>query len=219
MLNTKDKPRTQPSIAKNIKRVFIRLGVELLPFFPVPKEWYRKILVHDSDRRYVAGRWAYMNEAAEAHRYSLISGCCEFFTSQDRKVLDIGCGEGILHARIKYQKYIGVDSNTLAIQLAKGRQDEKTIFIQCPAEVFQPESTFDVIVFNEYLSYLKDPSEVVNRYRKYLAPDGILVICMFQIYLARQICQQLSKLGLNELTAVKISNELGFASVIKAFRN
>jgi len=111
--------------------------------------------VKDSEKRYGSGRWAYMNEFAEAHRYSLIIGCSEY-RSKFPRVLDVGCGEGILQQRMAYAKYVGVDMNAEAIRLARARADERTEFVLTDAgEQFQPQNLFDVIVFNESLYYMK----------------------------------------------------------------
>ena len=205
------------SMGVRLKRFLIHAGVEIMPFLPLPGEWYRKLLVRDSDKRYVSGRWAYMKEVAESHRYSLIIGCCEYYKSRDRKILDVGCGEGILQRRMAYTEYLGVDMNAEAISLAKSREDEHTRFFLTPAESYQPASLYDVIVFNESLYYIPNPLTVFEHYRAALAPDGIVIVCMFQTNLARRIWKKLSMNNMVELTAIKISNELGFASMIKVY--
>ena len=207
------------SMGERLKRILIHAGVEIMPFITLPGEWYRKVLVRDSEKRYASGRWAYMKEVAESHRYSLIIGCCEYYQSGDRKVLDVGCGEGILQRRMAYAEYLGVDMNAEAISLAMSREDEHTRFVLAPAETYQPASQYDVIVFNESLYYIPNPIAVFEHYRACLAPDGIVVVCMFQTNLARRIWKKLSSIDMVELTAIKISNELGFASVVKVYAN
>ncbi|MBK6296437.1 MAG: class I SAM-dependent methyltransferase [Rhodoferax sp.] len=109
------------SAFENIKRFFIRLGIGLMPYFPLPWEPYRKALVRDSEKRYASGRWDYMNDIAEAHRYSIIVGGCEYCTPPERRVLDVGCGDGILQQRLRYSGYVGVDMNAAAISRAQAR--------------------------------------------------------------------------------------------------
>lgn len=205
------------SLAEKIKRAFIRAGVEIMPFIPLPGEWYRKILVRDSEKRYASGRWAYMRDIAESHRYSLIIGCCDYYKPVDRKILDVGCGEGILQKRIAYSDYLGVDMNAEAIAQASARADAHTAFVLAPAESYRPPALYDVIVFNESLYYIPSPIDVFNHYCAFLAPDGIVVVCMFQTNLARKIWKRLSRQNMLELTSTKISNELGFASVVKVY--
>jgi 2-polyprenyl-3-methyl-5-hydroxy-6-metoxy-1,4-benzoquinol methylase len=197
--------------------VLVRTGVALMPYFPLPEEWYRKILVGDSEKRYATGRWNYLRDITESHRYSLIIGCADFYRPGERSILDVGCGEGILQKRADYSRYVGVDMNAEAIRLAQARSNARTEFVLAPAEKFNTEERFDVIVFNESLYYIPNPLAVFTQYRQYLADDGIVVVCMFQTNLARKIWKRLAAEPMVELTAGKISNELGFASIVKVF--
>ena len=205
------------SIGTRLKRSLIRLGVGMMPYFPLPAEWYRKILVGDSEKRYATGRWAYMRDIAESHRYSLIIGCADYYKSPNRKVLDVGCGEGILQQRMVYLKYTGMDMNAEAIRLAQARADANTEFFLAAAESYQANDLYDVIVFNESLYYIKDPMVVFAKYRALLANDGIIIVCMFQTNLARRLWSHMADTGMAELTESRISNELGFASVVKVY--
>lgn len=204
-------------IARKVKTGVVRAAVGVMPLVPLPPEWYRKVLVRDSEKRYATGRWAYMREIAESHRYSLIVGCSEFFHPGYPKVLDVGCGEGILQRRIKYSRYVGIDMNAEAIGLAKRNEDERTKFVLASSSEYQPQDRYDVIVFNESLYYMKDPIAIVQHYRPALAPGGILIVSMFQTNLARRIWRQLGKIGLTEITMTRIANELGFASIVRVY--
>ena len=209
-----------PSVGEKFKRFFISVGMELMPLFPLPSEWYRKMLVQDSQHRYASGGWSYQRDIVETHRYSIINGWIDYyFPSANRKVLDVGCGEGILQKRMTYSKYVGVDLNDEAIRLAQSRVNENTEFICAPAQEYEPNDQFDVIVFNESLYYIPDPIAVVEKYRAHLSTDGILIICMFQTYLGRKIWGQLEKTNMIQLYSAKISNEIGFASIVKLYSN
>ena len=207
-----------PPLTK-LKRGLTALAVNAMPYFPLPAEWYRRLLVADSEKRYASGRWDYQWEVAEAHRYSLIVGCADYYTPTSRRVLNVGCGDGILQRRIAYGEYVGVDMNPEAIRRARAREDARTRFHCAPAGDFTPEGRFDVVVFNESLYYIPDPLNVLAHYRRFLAEDGILVLCMFQTNLARRIWRRIEDTDLVELTAVKVSNEWGFASRVKALAN
>jgi SAM-dependent methyltransferase len=202
---------------KTIKRGLVRLGVEAMPMVPLPSEWYRKLLVNDSEKRYASGRWGYMKGSAELHRYSLISGCATYYMPGPRRILDVGCGEGILQARIPYDKYVGVDMNAAAIAQARAREDASTSFILADARAYEPRETYDVVIFNESLYYMSDPMSVVAHYRKYLADPGIIVVCMFQTNLARKLWKKFRRTDLVELTMAKVSNDAGFASVVRVY--
>lgn len=207
------------NLGQRIMRKVTRIGLSLMPYFPMPQEWYRKILAADSEKRYASGRWDYLADVSEAHRYSLIMGCADCYTSPERAVLDVGCGEGILQRRMAYGRYVGVDVNSEAIRRAQPRGDTKTEFHVAPGESFKPTGLFDVIVFNESLYYIPQPLRVFEHYRQFLQPTGVMIVCNFQTNLARRIWQGIPKGGMIELTMSELSNEHGFASVVRVYAN
>jgi len=207
----------KPPAFKRIKRGLVRVGVEAMPLIPLPSEWYRRLLVDDSEKRYATGRWDYMRGSAEAHRYSLIAGCVGFYAPGSRRILDVGCGEGILQERIAYSHYVGVDMNAAAIGRARARENGSTSFVLADAGSYEPPGIFDVLVFNESLYYMPQPMSVVAHYRRFVADTGVIIVCMFQTNLARKLWKRLRASDLVELTMAKVSNDWGFASVIKVF--
>ncbi len=207
------------SLGQRIMRKFTRFGLSLMPYFPLPQEWYRKILAADSEKRYASGRWDYLADVSEAHRYSLIIGCVEVYKGPQCAVLDVGCGEGILQRRMDYGRYVGVDVNAEAIRRAQPRVNGHTEFHVAPGESFEPTGRFDAIVFNESLYYIPEPLKVFEHYRRFLQSDGIMIVCNFQTNLARRIGQGIPKGGMIELTMSELSNEHGFASVVRVYAN
>lgn len=204
---------------QRITRKLTRIGLSLMPYFPLPQEWYRKILAADSEKRYTSGRWDYLADVSEAHRYSLIIGCADCYKGPERAVLDVGCGEGILQRRMAYGRFVGVDINAEAIRRAQARANANTEFHVAPGESFVPGGSFDVIVFNESLYYIPQPLQAFAHYRRFLKPDGIMIVCNFQTNLARRIWQGIPRTGMVELTMSELSNEHGFASVVRVYAN
>lgn len=133
------------------------------------------------DREYRSDRWSYMGALPELARYSVVVGYVRFLAEQG-ELLDLGCGEGILQARLggaSYARYVGVDISGTALELASARADERTRFVRADVSRYEPEGRFDVIVLNEVLYYLSDPIGVLRRYQRFLKPHGALVISMF----------------------------------------
>ena len=126
------------------------------------------------------GNWDYLNSIQELSRYSLIIGYYNFFI-ENGSVLDLGCGQGILHQRFKnnYIKYVGIDISEKAISLAKQNGNEKSEFICEDFAGYIPNQKFDFIVFNESLYYFEKPLELINKYVSYLNPNGKIVISMW----------------------------------------
>ena len=191
--------------------------VELMPLFPVPLEQYRKILLEDCQRRFTTGQWDYLEGLSEAHRFSIIAGISDMIMPGPKRVLDVGCGEGTLLKRMNCSQYIGLDLSQIAIDRARGIKHDAASFHLTTAEDYQPQGQFDVIVFNESLYYMPKPIEIFERYRKSLAPNGIIIVCMFQTYLAKKIWQRIAKTGIAELTQLKMINEKGYINWIKAY--
>ena len=133
------------------------------------------------EREYRSERWSYMEGLPEVARYSVVLGYVRFLALRG-EVLDLGCGEGILQARLGrpcYTRYVGVDISSTAIALASARADAQTCFVCADVAHYEPEGKFDVIVLNELLYYISDPHELLRRYEHFLKPDGAFVISMF----------------------------------------
>jgi 2-polyprenyl-3-methyl-5-hydroxy-6-metoxy-1,4-benzoquinol methylase len=102
------------------------------------------------------------------------------------RVLDLGCGEGVLLQQIPATAsvdYTGIDLSQVAITEATKRIRDASLerFVCGDIEKFAAvnRSPFDVIVFNEVLYYVADPSATVTRYRNILAAEGIVIVSVF----------------------------------------
>ena len=103
---------------------------------------------------------------------------------------------GLLQERIAYGTYLGVDVFPQAIARASHKADERTRFAQADAASFAPTEQFDAIIWNECLYYLRDPIGVIQRYRQYLRPRGVMIVSMFyQTFATRRLFRQLNVLG------------------------
>lgn len=198
-----------------LKRVATRLALVLMPFIPLPAEWYRRLLVADSEKRYATSRWNYLGDVSEMHRYSVIVGSASFFRPGAPAVLDVGCGAGVLQQRMAYGRYVGVDMNASAIVQAQARATGEVQFLCAPVQDYVIPGEFDVIVFNESLYYMPEPLAILQRHLGHLKPDGVVIICMFQTYLARRIWQAIDRLDLEQHTMVELISDTGFTSVVK----
>jgi SAM-dependent methyltransferase len=135
----------------------------------------------DSD--YAHGKWDYLRGLDELGRFSILVGYLHFLKPGGR-ILEIGCGEGILQERLdpaRYARYLGVDISAEAIRRAASRtaDDGRISFVCADAAAWQPDERFDLIVFNECLEYFDDPLGVVRRYEPGLVPGGLFLVSMF----------------------------------------
>lgn len=172
-------------------------------------------------REYLSGAWDYLRELDELPRFSVVAGYCHHFKEKG-KILEIGCGEGILQERLcpsKYSRYAGVDISPEAIRRAAYKQDEKTFFVCEDANIYTPEEPFDAIVFNECLEYFDEPLRIVRRYESFLEQDGIFIVSMFvgiDTVRTKRIWKMLEAAYTAEVEA-RVSNKKGWSWIIKVF--
>ena len=133
------------------------------------------------ESQYRDGRWVYLNGLQQMTRYSVIAGYLHTLKNGGC-MLDVGCGEGVLLARLgdaNYEKFVGIDWSHVAIEQAQKRQYPRSVFVQADAQCFVPDETFDAIIFNEVLYYFDEPLTVAQRYRACLRPGGLFITSLF----------------------------------------
>jgi len=100
-----------------------------------------------------------------------------------KKVLDIGCGAGILTEALANQgaKALGIDMSDAAIQAAKEHAqglatppEYQTISAETLTKT--QSKSFDVITCLECLEHVPDPLSILNACEKLLKPDGLLFL-------------------------------------------
>jgi 2-polyprenyl-3-methyl-5-hydroxy-6-metoxy-1,4-benzoquinol methylase len=137
------------------------------------------------DSEFSQGKWEYLGiSARERARNAVISGVFALKHAPAGRILDVGCGEGVLadYLNVDQKKlYLGIDLSTAAINIAKKKRSAMN-FMQADATAFPPPVgyTYDVIVFNEML-YYTDHSELIKKYsaKEYLSEKGIIVISVW----------------------------------------
>lgn len=102
-----------------------------------------------------------------------------------KKVLDVGCGGGILSEAMAKQgaKVTGIDMTFEPLQVAKNHAQESGLDIdyqQTTIEDFLAQQTacqaekFDVITCMEMLEHVPDPLSIMHACRQLLKPNGVL---------------------------------------------
>jgi 2-polyprenyl-3-methyl-5-hydroxy-6-metoxy-1,4-benzoquinol methylase len=148
-----------------------------------PESWQRQYSpVPDWDETFRNGQWKTLGDLSQTARHAVIAGYVHKLVRRGH-VLDAGCGEGVLieyfdPARIEYT---GFDISPTAIQRAKERHPGLRLS-SCPIEAFAPPDgvKYDVVIFNDSLSTLKHPLEMVDRYASFLTPSGFIIVSQYQ---------------------------------------
>jgi SAM-dependent methyltransferase len=132
------------------------------------------------DKQYSDGRWTYLGEAEEVTRYSAIAN--RICSVKARRVLDLGCGEGLLIRQLDTAgftgRYIGVEWSFAALQRCRARPDRA--FVCGDVTRIPIAGTFDVVVLSEVLYYLSDPWLALRRALELVAPAGQLFISLYR---------------------------------------
>jgi 2-polyprenyl-3-methyl-5-hydroxy-6-metoxy-1,4-benzoquinol methylase len=147
----------------------------ILPYRP------NEITIEAWNKTYANGGWDHIRQIDEFGRYSVIAGYIQHAKNSE-KILDVGCGEGILQERLcesKYSRYVGIDISRVAIERATRRRNGKSTFLISSIEGFDTSEKFDVIIFNECLYYFQDPLAILEKYKCFLEKNGVLIMSMY----------------------------------------
>lgn len=104
----------------------------------------------------------------------------QFINLKDIRVLDVGCGGGILcEAMAKVgAKVTGIDAANEAIIVAKDHAKEHQLIIEyqsMPIEEFESES-FSAVTCMEMLEHVQNPELVLEHCKRLLKPNGFLFL-------------------------------------------
>lgn len=133
------------------------------------------------NKQFADGGWEFLGNLDELAHHSVLLGYLQRLVPKGR-VLDIGCGNGTLIRGVTirpWSAYIGIDFDEPVRQCAE-LADEITTFAVGDMNDYEPEGTFDAIVFNESAYYHWDAVECFQRYSQYLNPNGVLLVSMVQ---------------------------------------
>ncbi|MBX3436539.1 MAG: glycosyltransferase [Planctomycetaceae bacterium] len=96
-----------------------------------------------------------------------------------RRILDIGCGAGRLGAALKARQpahVTGVEWNPGAAAIARTQLDDVRNVNLETDDVQFAESQFDCVICADILEHLRQPERLLKKIRRWLAPEGALVV-------------------------------------------
>ncbi|WP_245917654.1 class I SAM-dependent methyltransferase [Aureitalea marina] len=126
-----------------------------------------------------------MQSEREATRYLQIVDFFRKYGKYNPSILDIGCGDGVLNRRMtdfEFHHFTGVDFSSESIRQAQAMDYPKAEFVTADAIEYQPEQSYDIIIFNEAFYYIPDSKKpaVMDRMLAHLNPDGLLIVSIFR---------------------------------------
>jgi ubiquinone/menaquinone biosynthesis C-methylase UbiE len=102
--------------------------------------------------------------------------------NSNKKIADIGCGEGFLLKKILTgEKIVGIEISITALKRAKKilKTRNDINLIQGDAQKLPiPNDYFDIILCSEMLEHVPDTRIVLNEFNRILNKSGILVVCI-----------------------------------------
>jgi 2-polyprenyl-3-methyl-5-hydroxy-6-metoxy-1,4-benzoquinol methylase len=150
------------------------------------------------------------------------------YIGKNKKVLDVGCSEGLLSQRMHQNNctVVGIEVDNEAALKAKSYCKE-VVIEDVESVSLNPQylNYFDVIIFADILEHLKDPLEVLRTFKSYLNDEGYIIISVpnianwkirLQLLLGNFEYQEYGILDsghlrfFNENSAKKLVNSAGF---------
>lgn len=127
-------------------------------------------------------RWSRVWNLAEFTNAGIYNTALGFLDASHRRVLDVGCGTGLMSAKLARsgRHTLGVDLSAAMIARARRRRHANLDFIHGDAEDLPVESArFDAVVNLISLHHYPNPDGALAEFRRALRPGGRLVLVAF----------------------------------------
>lgn len=134
-------------------------------------------IMYENYRKFI-DKWGFDPSSMTLIRYEILSRIINI-SNNPMNILDIGCGCGATCLKIKDEyegtSLFGVEKNTEAAKVANSFMNVKVGDVE-DIEFDYEDEFFDYIIISELLQYLYYPERLINNIKKYLKPDGHLIL-------------------------------------------
>ncbi|WP_020531134.1 class I SAM-dependent methyltransferase [Flexithrix dorotheae] len=120
------------------------------------------------------------SKAVDIKRLDFIAKSIELHTSGESKVLDVGCGNGLISMQLGQLGYNvkGIDISEKAISKAKAKNTLPNVSFEVAdaEELSIQNQKYDVVICSEVLEHLHEPGNMLETLRELIAEKGILIV-------------------------------------------
>lgn len=101
---------------------------------------------------------------------------------REKRILDVGCGDGVLAWLLGRcgARCVGVDPSAIAIELARKKHAEKgsdaTFGVTSGYSTQFPDDTFDAVVCSDVIEHVRQPDLLLGELYRVLRPGGVVVV-------------------------------------------
>ena len=103
-------------------------------------------------------------------------------TLQGKRLLDLGCGDGVLTYLLDRRGAIshGIDVSDLAVELGRQKHRERgskaTFSVASGYDTGLPESSFDGVISSDVIEHVQEPQLFLSEIKRILKPGGLAII-------------------------------------------
>ena len=111
-------------------------------------------------------------------RKKSLSHLLGYLNQKNGKVLDLGCGNGWMSAKLSEHGFqvTGMDVNETELIQAKRVFGEKIKWVLADVFTLKPVSDYDIVLLSASLQYFKNPSKLLAKLQTLLADGGKIIV-------------------------------------------
>jgi 2-polyprenyl-3-methyl-5-hydroxy-6-metoxy-1,4-benzoquinol methylase len=129
---------------------------------------------------------------ADIKRLNFIAACLQQNISAQGRVLDVGCGNGVISRHLGQYGYnvLGIDISQKTIDVAKSKNKLPNVrFEAVSAEALTAQGQqYDAVICSEVLEHLHQPGLLLHTIYASLKPEGVLIVTVPNGKGPREVC-------------------------------
>jgi len=134
------------------------------------------VIWHANKQKFIE-KWGFDSNYSRLIRFEMLE-LLEMANVKPSRVLEVGCGCGATLLEIKSQykgvSLHGVELSQMPAKIASGFAEIHTQDVET-MDFGYPDDYFDCIIFGDVLEHLRDPWGLLQRIKKHLSPDGVVL--------------------------------------------